>query len=308
MDRVYVMQLVRSFQVGELSRRNFLLRASAALGSVAAANMLLAACGANPNPTAPPVVEQAQPTQAPAASAPTEAAAPANQADLVTEMVDYQDAAGETLMGYLARPQGDDPKPAIVVIQEWWGLNDHIKDLARRFAGEGFVALAPDLYHGVVTTEPDEARKLVMELDMAEAVKEIQRGMAFLREQKYVTGPKVGVVGFCMGGGLALQTALAEDNLGAAVAFYGRPLSPEEAAKVKAPVLGLYGAKDQGIPVDAVKSMESGLKNAGVESEFHIYEDAGHAFLNDTAPSYNAEAANDAWPRTLEWFRKYLSA
>lgn len=308
MDRVYVMQLVRSFQVGELSRRNFILRASAALGSVAMADMLLAACAANPNPTAPPVVEQAQPTQSPAASVPTEAAPPANQANLVTETVNYKDTDGETLMGYLARPQGDTPKPAVVVIQEWWGLNDHIKDLARRFAGEGFVALAPDLYHGVVTTEPDEARKLVMELDMAEAVKEIQRGMAFLREQKYISGPKVGVIGFCMGGGLALQTALTEDNLSAAVAFYGKPLSAEEVAKVKAPILGLYGAKDQGIPVDAVKSMESELKKAGIESEFHIYEGAGHAFFNDTAPSYNADAAKDAWPRTLGWFRKHLSA
>lgn len=304
MDRVYVMQLVRSFQVGELSRRDFLLRASVALGSIAAANLLLTACNTNPNPTAPPVIEQAQPTQAPAA-APTVAA---NQANLTTEMVDYKDPDGETLMGYLARPQGDQPKPAIVIIQEWWGLNDHIKDVARRFAGEGFVALAPDLYHGVVTTEPDEARKLVMKLDMAEAVKEIQRGIAFLHEQKYVAGPKVGIVGFCMGGGLALRTDLVEDSLGAAVAFYGQPLSPEEAAKVKAPILGLYGAKDQGIPADAIKTMETGLKNAGIESEFHIYDGAGHAFFNDTQPSYNADAAKDAWPRALDWFRKHLSA
>lgn len=305
MDRVYVMQLVRSFQVGELSRRDFLLRASAALGSVAAANLLLSACNANPNPTAPPVVEQAQPTQAPATEAP---AAAANETNLATEMVEYQDPDGETLMGYLARPQGGDPKPAIVVIQEWWGLNDHIKDVARRFAGEGYVALAPDLYHGVVATEPDEARKLVMELDMAEAVKEIQRAIAYLREQSYVVGLKVGTVGFCMGGGLVLQTALADDNLGAAVAFYGRPLSAEEAAKVKAPILGLYGANDQGIPVDGVKAMEAGLKEAGIENEFHIYEGAGHAFFNDTAPSYNADAAADAWPRTLDWFRKHLEA
>jgi carboxymethylenebutenolidase len=212
------------------------------------------------------------------------------------------------LMGYLARPQGDEAKPAIVVIQEWWGLNDHIKDVANRFAGEGFVALAPDLYHGVVATEPDEARKLVMELDMAQAVKEIQRGIDFLQEQSYVVGPKVGVVGFCMGGGLALQTALAEADLGAAVAFYGRPLAPDQAGQVKAPVLGLYGAEDQGIPVADVEAMDTALKEAGVESEVQVYEGAGHAFFNDTAPSYNADAAKDAWPRTLDWFRKHLSA
>jgi carboxymethylenebutenolidase len=304
------MQLVRSFQVGELSRRDFLLRASAALGSVAAANLLLAACNANPNPTAPPVIDQAaQPTsEAPAAAATTEAAVAGAEANLITEMVEYQDADGEMLMGYLARPQGDEAKPAIVVIQEWWGLNDHIKDVANRFAEEGFVALAPDLYHGVVATEPDEARKLVMELDMAEAVKEIQRGIDFLQEQSYVAGPKVGVVGFCMGGGLALQTALAEADLGAAVAFYGRPLTPDQAKQVKAPVLGLYGATDQGIPVAEVEAMGTALKEAGVESEVQVYEGAGHAFFNDTAPSYNADAAQDAWPRTLDWFRKHLSA
>jgi carboxymethylenebutenolidase len=223
-------------------------------------------------------------------------------------MVDYEDADGEILMGYLARPAGDEPQPAIIVIQEWWGLNDHIKDVANRFAQEGFVALAPDLYHGVVATEPDEARKLVMELDMAEAVREIQRGVDFLQGQAFVAGPQVGVVGFCMGGGLALQTALAEEDLGAAVAFYGRPLAPDQAGQVKAPVLGLYGATDQGIPVADVEAMGAALEEAGVESEIQVYEGAGHAFFNDTAPSYNADAAADAWPRTLEWFREHLGA
>lgn len=298
MDRIYVMQLVRSFQVGELTRRDFVLRASAALGSVAAADLLLAACNANPNPNTAPVVEEAKPAESQPETAP----------GLVTESVEYQDTDGETLMGYLARPEGEAAKPAIVVIQEWWGLNDHIKDVARRFASEGFVALAPDLYHGVVATEPDEARKLVMELDMAEAVKEIQRAIAFLREQSYVAGPKVGIVGFCMGGGLVLRTTLVEDNLGAGVAFYGQPLSPEEAAQVKAPILGLYGATDQGIPADAVNTMKAALDKAGIENDFHIYEGAGHAFFNDTAPSYNAAAAKDAWPRTLDWFRKHLGA
>ncbi len=301
MNRVYVMQLVRSFQVGELSRRDFLKRATVALGSAAAANLLLVACGAAPNPTAPPVVEEAK-------SAEEAQAQPPAEANLVTEMVQYNDADGEALMGYLARPSGGEAKPAVVVIQEWWGLNDHIKDVANRFTNEGFVAMAPDLYHGAVVTEPDEARKLVMELDMAEAVKEIQRGIDFLLAQDYVAGEKVGVVGFCMGGGLSLQTALAEDNLGAAVAFYGQPLTPDQVAQVKAPILGLYGAADQGIPVDAVNQMDKALDDAGVENEIKIYEGAGHAFFNDTAPSYNAPAATDAWPLTLEWFRGHLGA
>lgn len=300
MDRIYVMQLVRSFQVGELTRRDFLKRATAAIGSAAAANMLLAACAANPNPNAPPVVEDA----------PAEAAPAGNDAveGLVTEDVTYEDSDGEQLMGYLARPAGEEARPAIIVIQEWWGLNEHIKDVARRFAQEGYVALAPDLYHGQVATEPDEARKLVMELDMAEAVSEIQRGIDYLQAQPYVAGPGVGVVGFCMGGGLTLQTALAEEDFGAGVVFYGSPLAPEQAGNVNGPILGLYGAEDNGIPVDAVEAMQAGFDEAGVEHEVHIYEGAAHAFFNDTRDSYNAEAAADAWPRTLEWFETHLGA
>lgn len=244
-------------------------------------------------PTAvPPVVQGPQPAVSPTPQA-------AAEGDRITEVVQYLDADGETLMGYLARPTAADPRPAVVVMQEWWGVDDHIKDVTRRLAGEGFVALAPDLYHGVVVTEPDEARKLVMELDMDEAVREIQQAIAFLRGQGYVAGPKVGVIGFCMGGRLALMTARAEDQLGAVVAFYGAPLRPEEAVEVKAPILGLYGAADQGTPVESIRAMETALREAGIESEFHIYEGASHAFFNDTRPSYHREAAADAWLRAL---------
>lgn len=297
MDRIYVMQLVRSFQVGELSRRDFLKKATAALGSMAAANMLLAACAGNPNPTAPPVIEE-QPAEA--ESSDSEAAG------LVTETAQYQDSDGDQLMGYLARPEGSTALPAIVVIQEWWGLNEHIKDVARRFAQEGYVALAPDLYHGAVATEPDEARKLVMELDMAEAVREIQAAIDYLQSLPAVAGPKVGIVGFCMGGGLVLETALVDPDVAATVAFYGRPLSEGRAAQMRAPVLGLYGADDGGIPVEEVRAMETGFNNKGLENEIHVYEGAGHAFFNNTRDSYNPEAAADAWQRTLDWFGQRL--
>jgi carboxymethylenebutenolidase len=302
MDRIYVMQLVRSFQCGQITRREFLRRAATALGSMAAATTLLAACGQPRTPgteTTPPPVVDPTTTTAPAADT-------GSAEGLTTEQVTYPDAAGETLMGYLARPEGAEALPAIVVIQEWWGLNEHIRDVTRRFARQGFVALAPDLYDGVVVTEPDEARKLVMELDMMEAVREIQQGIDFLQQQEYVAGQQVGVVGFCMGGGLALNTARAEEDLGAAVAFYGRPLSPEEVQDVQAPVLGLYGAEDQGIPVDEVRQMQSALEEAGVENELQVYDGAGHAFFNDTRDSYDADAAADAWERTLAWFRTHL--
>ncbi len=299
MDRIYVMELARSFQVGEISRRTFLKKATLALGSVTTANLLLAACNSSPATNPPPVVDKSASNAEPAGETAT---------GLATEMVEYEDSDGEKLMGYLARPAGNESKPAVVVIQEWWGLDEHIKDVARRFAEQGYVALAPDLYHGVVATEPDEARKLVMELDMAEAVKEIQRGIDFLQAQAYVAGPKVGVVGFCMGGGLVLQTALTEADLAAGVVFYGRPLEPDQAGQVKAPILGLYGRNDQGIPVDAVEAMHAAFNEANVQNEVHIYDGAGHAFFNNTRDSYNQQAASDAWQRALTWFGERLPA
>ena len=177
--------------------------------------------------------------------------------------------------------------------------------MTNRFAHEGFVALAPDLYHGVVASEPDEARKLVMELDMPNAVAEIQQAIAHLQEQPFVSGEKVGITGYCMGGGLTLQVALVEENLSVAIPWYGRPLAPEDAGNVKAPVLGLYGAEDGGIPVDAVNAMADAMAAAGIESEFQIYEGAPHAFFNDTRGSFNEAAAADAWPRALEWLRRH---
>ena len=324
MDRVYVMELVRSFQCGYISRRTFLKRATIALGSVVAANALLAACGPVPTPT-PPVVVATQagpgaggtPTSAATATAagngqPAATETPATQdgdgAGLLTERLEYPDPDGETLMGYLARPEDGAPLPAVVVIQEWWGLNEHIEDVTRRLAGEGFVALAPDLYHGVVVSEPDEARKLVMELDMEEAVREIRHAVDFLLAQEYVAGPAVGIVGFCMGGRLVLETARVEEDLGAAVAFYGSPLDAQAAREVKAPLLGLYGADDGGISEASIRTMEGALDEAGIENEMHIYEGAPHAFFNDTAASYRPEAAADAWQRTLDWLRRYLGA
>jgi carboxymethylenebutenolidase len=224
---------------------------------------------------------------------------------LYTESAEYPGVEGETLTGYLACPAGEGRWPGLVVIQEWWGLDEHIKDVARRFAGEGFAVLAPDLYHGAVASEPDEARELVMALDTDEAVREIRQAVAFLGAQDYVAGSQVGIVGFCLGGRLVLQTVRVEGHLGAAVAFYGSPLTPQEATKVRVPVLGLYGAQDQ-IPVPDVRAMHEAFDRAGVENELYVYEGASHAFFNDTRPTYRPEAATDAWPRTLAWFRKHL--
>jgi carboxymethylenebutenolidase len=298
MDRIHVMELVRAFQVGQISRRSFLKRTTAAIGSLAAANALLAACAQFPNQSAPPVVDESKSADAPGMQ---------TEDNLTVGMLEYPDADDETLMGYLARPSEGEAAPAIIVIQEWWGLDEHIKDLARRFAQEGFVALAPDLYHGKVATEPDEARKLVMELDMAEAVTEIQQAVDFLQAQTYVSSDKVGVIGFCMGGGLVLQTALKEEDMAAGVVFYGSPLKPEEAGQVKAPILSFIGTADR-IPVADIEAMHQAFEAAGIANKFQVYEGAEHAFFNDARPSYNEKAATDAWPQTLAWFRENLSS
>jgi len=314
MDRIHVMQLVRSFQVGEISRRTFLRRASVALGSAAAANWLAAGCASSPVKNPPPVLE---PTAAPATAVPAASAEATNgqtisagKAGLVTgAVVPFGQSGEQALSGYLALPEAEGLLPGVVLIQEWWGLNDHIKAVANRLAGEGFAVLAPDLYHGAVATEPDEARKLVMELDQPAAVAEVLQAAGFLLGLKdQVAGPAVGVMGFCMGGGLSLQAAVTADpRVGAVAAFYGQPLDAAAAAKVKCPVIGFYGGQDTGIPVDKVTAMETALKGAGVSVEVHVYPDAGHAFFNDTrASGYNEAAAKDAWPRLLAWFGEHL--
>ncbi len=303
MDRVYVMQLVRSFRIGEISRRQFLKRASVAVGSVAAANVLLAACATVP-PNAPndPVVVEPQ-AQGEAEPDLVATSVPAQEASVVVGLlaagIVYGQREAQALTGYLARPEGDEPAPAVVVLQEWWGLNEHIKEVTRRFADAGFVALAPDLYHGVVTSEPDEARKQVMELDMAAAIEEIRAAVDYLLAQDYVSGDKAGIVGFCMGGRLVLQTSLVAENLNVAIPFYGSPLTAQEAPQVKCPILGLYGADDGGIPVAGVRAMGDALTAAGIQNELIIYDGAPHSFFNDTRPSYRPDAAADAWERVL---------
>jgi carboxymethylenebutenolidase len=303
MDRIYVMQLVRSFQVGAINRRTFLQRASVALGGMAAANVLLAAC--QPVTAPPRPVTEATPT---GEGVGTPESSLTTEEGLAAEMVEYAGPDGDMLPGYLARPEGDGPFPAVIVLQEWWGLNEHIKDVTRRFAQEGYVALAPDLYKGVVATEPDEARKLVMELDMPAAVAEIGSAADFLLAQEYVSGEQVAVMGFCMGGRLTLMAALDDagtGRYGAAVAFYGSPLTPDEAATVETAVLGLYGADDGGIPVAEVQAMQAAFDAAGVVNEIVIYDGAPHSFFNDTRESYRPEAAADAWQRTLAWLSEH---
>ncbi len=227
-------------------------------------------------------------------------------AALKTGRLEYSSNA-HTTPGYLARPDDTQTHPGIVVIQEWWGLVPHITDVAERFAREGFVALAPDLYHGQPASEPDEARKKAMALDRNRAVAEILAAAKYLETLKEIEPKKIGVVGWCMGGRLALSAAVHDGDIGAAVAFYGRPLDPNDTAKLHVPVLGLYGQNDHSISPEDVHAFEAELAQHHIAHEIRIYPGAGHAFFNDTRESYNPEAARDAWTRTLGWFRQYLT-
>jgi carboxymethylenebutenolidase len=227
---------------------------------------------------------------------------------LITQMLEFP-ANGSAAPGYLARPEGAGAYPGVVVIQEWWGLNDHIKDVANRIAEQGFVALAPDLYRGVVVSEPGEANKLMMKLSADQALKDMQGAVNYLIAQPFVAPKKAGVIGFCMGGGMALMLAHEGQHLGAAISFYGlwQELSDAEVDRVSAPVLGIFGERDASVPLSGVRATEAKLKARGKTAEFHIYPNADHAFFNDTRPVYNAAAASDAWQKSLAWFRQHLA-
>lgn len=212
-----------------------------------------------------------------------------------------------TTPGYLVKPTEGKGFPGVVVIQEWWGITEHVKDVTERFASAGFVAMAPDLYHGEVAAEPNEAKKLAMALDRERAIEEISSAAKYLAELDEVGPEKIGIVGWCMGGGLCLSTAAHNEVIGAAVVFYGRPLDANDTARVNAPVLGHYGELDDGIPVSMVRDFEAELERNDIPNAIHVYANAQHAFFNDTRPqAYNEDAARDAWERTLDWFKKYL--
>jgi carboxymethylenebutenolidase len=223
------------------------------------------------------------------------------------EMVQFPNNGGTT-DGYLSVPvRGNGP--GIIVIQEWWGLVDHIKEVCDRFAGEGFVALAPDLYHGKTTKSPDEAGKLMMAMRIDEAEKDLRAAADYLAIQDSTTSERIGVVGFCMGGALALYTATKNPKIGACVVFYGgHPKVKPDLPNLHAPMLGLYADRDDFVTPDLVRELERKLKDLGKEVEVKIYPDADHAFFNDARPEvYNAGAAADAWQRTVEFLRKNLS-
>ena len=218
-------------------------------------------------------------------------------------------AAGrQPLEGYLARPDDGGPHPGVIVIQEWWGLEPHVKSLAERLANAGYVALAPDLYHGKVATEPNDAMKSMMALNLDRAVDEIQQAIDYLQSRDDVQPKKVGVVGFCMGGRLTWRVAERENGELAAIApFYAGGYQPtaEDIRRVTAPALVVWGERDQGIPASQREHVEKLLRQEGKTYRVLLYN-AGHAFMNDTHPTYDQAAANQAWSELLDWLKRYL--
>jgi carboxymethylenebutenolidase len=196
----------------------------------------------------------------------------------------------------------------VVVIQEWWGLVPHIKSIADRFAEEGFLALAPDLYHGKATKSPDEAGKLMMALNIDGAERDLAGAIAHLKADAANATRKVGTVGFCMGGALSLYAATRNRDVAAAVVFYGgHPKIQPDLTALQAPILGLYAERDGFVTVDSVRALERRLVELGKKHEIHVYPGVDHGFFNDQRPEvYDSRASADAWKRTLEFFRKHL--
>ena len=216
---------------------------------------------------------------------------------------------GSSASGYLAVPSSGQG-PGTIVLQEWWGLEAHIRDVCDRLAGEGFVALAPDLYHGESTDQPDEAEQKMMALSMDRAEREMRGAVDFLAGHEAVQGEGIGSVGFCLGGGLSVWAASANPRVRAAVTYYYvMPHGKPDFSQIEAPVLGHFGTADDFVSVDDAEALRAELESAGVDVTFEFYDGAGHAFFNDTdrLGTYDPEAAKQSWQRTTEFMRSNLA-
>jgi carboxymethylenebutenolidase len=215
------------------------------------------------------------------------------------------DATAHALL-YL--PQGNGPHPALVVIHEWWGLNDWIKEQAANYAKQGYVALAVDLYRGKVADNPETAHELMRGLPQDQGVRDLVAAVHFLESRKDVKRSDIGAVGWCMGGGYAAQLAIAAPSLKAVAINYGAlPTDKSQLAKIHAAILGNFGGKDQGIPPEAVHNFEAAMKPLGKSVDLKIYPDAGHAFENpNNKGGYKAEDAADAMQRIDQFFATHL--
>jgi carboxymethylenebutenolidase len=224
-----------------------------------------------------------------------------------TETIAFR-SGDETLSAYLAVPGSGGPHPALVLIHEWWGLNDWVKEQAQKFAQQGYMALAVDLYRGKVAYDPNLAYELSRALPQDQAMRDLRAAFDYLASRPDVRHDKIGSVGWCMGGGFSLMLAVHEPKLAACVVNYGSmPTDKDEIQRIQAPVLGNFGAEDRGITPSAVGAFEGAMKAAQKSIDVKIYDGAGHAFENpNNKLGYREAAANDAWARTLAFLNRTL--
>jgi carboxymethylenebutenolidase len=237
------------------------------------------------------------------------AAVPPERA-VVAETLPYAEVDEELVYGHFVFPSDMvDPLPGLIVVHEWWGLNDGVRAMADRIAAEGYIVLAVDLFAGKTAQYPPDARELMLDAlqrpELAEA--NLRQAYEFIRD----TGgaPRIGTLGWCFGGAWSLNTALMfPDDLDAAVIYYGQvPSDEEKLAPLNVPILGLFAENDRGVPVESVRSFQKALENLGKDYEIEIYPNVGHAFANPSGTSYNAEVAGQAWERTTAFLRDHLS-
>ncbi len=292
--------VIDEYEHGSIDRREFLRRATVLVGAAGAA-ALLAAC--SPQATTSPAAN-AQPTVPPFGTVPADAS------DIQTETVTFPSEGGVQVKGYLARPKAPGTYPAIIVIHENRGLTPHQEDLARRYARAGFVALAVDLLSRQGGTDQfasaQQATAAIARVTDDQAIADLNAAVTYLQGQAAVKGQKIGVTGHCWGGARSILLALRNPDIAAAVPYYGSsPQNLDEVNNLKGALLGIYGGNDQRINA-GVPPFEEKLKAAGKTYEIKTYDGANHAFFNDTGTNFKADAAQDAWARTVAWFNKYL--
>ncbi len=302
-----VEEFVEDYQDGRLTRRDALKRIAGVLGSLVMAESLLAACAppAQPaptlQPTTPPTVPPTRPSSPTTAPTPTATTAPSAQFP----------GQGVTLLGYLARPKGNGPFPAVLVCHENRGLTEHIKDVTRRVAKAGYVGLAVDLLsrQGGLDKITDAAQVpgLLANAPAAQSVQDFRDGLLYLQAQTYVRKDRIGMTGFCFGGGITWRCATQIPELKAAVPFYGPNPALEDVPNIRAAVLAIYGELDTRIDA-GIPAIEAAMQQNNKVYELHMYPGANHAFNNDTnAARYNKEAADLAWGRTTAFLNRCLS-
>jgi carboxymethylenebutenolidase len=241
---------------------------------------------------------------------PSEAVSQEPRRDVTAERLAYAEVGSELVYGHFAFPSDMvEPLPAIIMIHEWWGLNDNIRAMAERLAGEGYIVLAVDLFGGDTAEDPESARQLMLRAveDPTSVSSNIEQAYSFVNDT--AGAPAIASLGWCFGGGWSLNTAMMlPDELDATVIYYGQVTDDEERLRsIQAPILGFFGDEDSGIKVDSVNRFEEALQRLRKDHQIHIYAGAGHAFANPTGNNYNAEYAEDAWRKTLEFLRVNLT-